>query len=59
MESKLVFGSKELGETIYKCLGLEAGDEIEILRDRLNHNRLMIVRHPQTNSDSPENSELR
>jgi hypothetical protein len=47
----MVFNSKAFEEAIFKFLGLEVGDEIEVLRDRLDHNRLMIVRHPKTNSD--------
>ena len=45
-----IIGSLE--ETISELLGLENGDEIQILRDRSDSNRLIIVRHPITNSHS-------
>lgn len=41
------YGIKDLGEAIAKLLGLRSGDDVEIQRNRLDPNRLMIVRHPQ------------
>lgn len=39
------FSTKTLGEIIARTLCLRAGDDVEILRDRLDGNRVMIVRH--------------
>jgi hypothetical protein len=41
------FSIRDLGETIAKMLDLRPGHTIEIQRDRLNPNRLMIIRHGQ------------
>ena len=43
---------ESLGETIIKFLGLETGDKIQIFRDLLDSNRLMIVRHPRRKRNS-------
>ena len=45
-----IIGSLE--ETISELLGLENGDEIQILRDRSDSNRLIILRQPRTASHS-------
>jgi hypothetical protein len=39
------FSIKALGEVIAKALGLAPGDEIEISRDRLDPNRVLVRRH--------------
>ena len=36
---------KTLGETIAKALGLRPGDDVEIQRDRLDPNRVLVRRH--------------
>ena len=46
---EIIIGS--LGETIKKLLSLENGDEIQILTDRSDSNRLMIVRRPKEISE--------
>ena len=38
------FSIRDLGETIAKMLGLRPGNTVEIQRDRLNPDRLMIIR---------------
>jgi len=38
---------KALGEVIAKALGLISGDDIEVQRDLLNPNRILVLRHPQ------------
>jgi len=39
------FSIKDLGEVIAKALGLRPGDDIEIQRDRLDPNRILVRRH--------------
>jgi hypothetical protein len=39
------FSIKTLGEVIAKALGLRSGDDVEIQRDRLDPNRVLIIRH--------------
>lgn len=41
------FNLKDLGATIAKMLGLQKNETVEIQRDRLDPNRLMIIRHGQ------------
>jgi antitoxin component of MazEF toxin-antitoxin module len=41
-----------LGETIAKALGLKPGDDLEVSKDRLDPNRLLVIRHPQEESAS-------
>ena len=41
------FSVKDLGATIAKMLGLQKNETIEIQRDRLDPNRLMIIKHSQ------------
>jgi hypothetical protein len=43
--------SKRLGEVIYELLGFTAGDTVEIKRDRLDPNRLMVLRIPKREGD--------
>jgi len=38
------FSIKTLGEVIAKALGLRPGDSITIQRDRLNGDRVMVIR---------------
>lgn len=38
------FSIKTLGEVIAKALGLKQGDSIEIARDRLDPNRVLVRR---------------
>ncbi|MGA2785837.1 MAG: hypothetical protein ABSF09_14195 [Candidatus Bathyarchaeia archaeon] len=40
------FSIKDLGETIAKILGLSVGDNLEVQRDKLNPNRILVIRHP-------------
>jgi hypothetical protein len=42
------FTAKELGETIARFLNLRVGDEVGFLRDKLDRNRIMVVRHTPT-----------
>lgn len=44
------FSFKDVGETIAKMLGLNVGDNLEIQRDKLNVNRILVIRHPQEKS---------
>jgi hypothetical protein len=39
------FDIKTLGQVIAKALGLKPGDGIEIARDRLDPNRVLVRRH--------------
>ena len=39
------FTIKDLGAAILKALGATPDDEIEILRDKLDRNRVLVVRH--------------
>ena len=39
------FSIKDLGAAIVKALGLKPNDEIEILRDKLDVNRILVRRH--------------
>ncbi len=38
------FDSEALGEAMMRTLGLRSGDKVEILHDRLNPLRIMLVR---------------
>jgi hypothetical protein len=40
------FSLKDLGEVISKILGLSVGDSLEVQRDKLNSNRILVIRHP-------------
>lgn len=40
------FNVKSLGELVVRALGLQPGDNVEIARDRLNPNRLLVLRSP-------------
>ena len=51
-ESRLT--SKKLGEAIARILHLQVGDEVEILRDKLNGNRVMVVRKPASEEPSDQ-----
>jgi hypothetical protein len=42
------FNAKSLGKLVARALGLQPGDDVEIARDRLNPNRLLVVRHAET-----------
>ncbi len=39
------FDVRALGETIAKALGLRPGDDVEIQRDKLDANRVLVRRH--------------
>jgi hypothetical protein len=39
------FSIKDVGAAIVKALGLKPDDEIEILRDKLDPNRVLVRRH--------------
>lgn len=41
------FSLKDFAEVIVKMLGLKPGDTVQVLRDRADPERLMIVRHGQ------------
>jgi hypothetical protein len=45
------FSIKDLSEVIAKALGLRPGDGVEIQRDRLEPNRVLVIRHPQEKSN--------
>ncbi len=40
------FTLRDLAATISKLLDLHEGNDIEIQRDKMDPNRLMIIRHP-------------
>ncbi|MGA3405001.1 MAG: hypothetical protein ABSD49_04645 [Candidatus Bathyarchaeia archaeon] len=40
------FSVADLGRTIAKMLGLQKNQTVELKRDRLDRNRIMIIRHP-------------
>jgi len=46
------FSIKDLGETIAKMLGASVGDHIELMRDKLDKKRIMVVLHPAQEQDS-------
>ena len=46
MPEESPFTSKKLGEAIARILQLQSGDEVEVLRDKLNRNRVMVIRKP-------------
>ena len=39
------FNTKTIGEIVAKALGLRPGDDVEIQRDRLDPNRVLVRRH--------------
>ncbi len=41
------FDVKALGELIVRALSVQAGETIEVARDRLDPNRILVIRHPQ------------
>jgi hypothetical protein len=47
------FSIKALGEVIAKALGLKPGDDIEIQRDRLDPNRVLVRRHVNEQGSAP------
>lgn len=47
------FDIKALGAAIAKALGLRPGDDIEIQRDRLDPNRVLIRRHVNEQGSAP------
>ena len=46
------FDVKALGETIAKALGLRPGDDVEIQRDHLDPNRVLVRRHASEQGSS-------
>jgi hypothetical protein len=42
------FDKKSLADFIVKALGLQSGDDVEVLRDGFDNLRVMIVRHPSS-----------
>ena len=38
------FDVRSLGESVVRALGLQPGDDVTISRDRLDSNRLLVVR---------------
>ena len=40
------FSARDLGQTICSLLGLRPGENVEIKRNVLDENRLMVIRHP-------------
>ena len=44
MSEEPSFSIKDVGAAIVKALGLKPNDEIEILRDKLDRNRVLVVR---------------
>lgn len=47
------FDVKALGEVVAKALGLKPGDDIEIQRDRLDPNRVLVRRHVNQQGSAP------
>ena len=50
---------KSLGELVARALGLQLGDDVEIARDRLNPNRLLVLRSPAGDVQTRMNEEER
>jgi hypothetical protein len=46
------FSFRDVGRAVCEMLGLREGETVEILRDRSNPDRLMIVRHGQEQKPS-------
>ena len=47
------FTIKDLGTAIAKALGLKLGEEVEIQRDRLDPNRVLVRRHVNQQASAP------
>jgi hypothetical protein len=43
-----VFTERSLARFIVEALGLQGGETIEVARDKLDANRIVIVRHPSS-----------
>ncbi len=41
------FSLKVLGAMVAKALGLTIGDNVEIRRDKVDGNRILVIRHPR------------
>jgi hypothetical protein len=41
------FDAKTISDIIVKALGLKPDDDLELQRDRLNPNRILVIRHPR------------
>jgi hypothetical protein len=48
------FDIKALGAAIAKALGLQQNDEVELQRDRLDANRILIIRHRAVSGESKQ-----
>ena len=44
----------DLGQAVGKLLGLQVGDTVEIKRDRLDPNRIMIIRIPKRETNGED-----
>ena len=51
------FGLRDLGKAVIEILGLRPGDEVEILRDRLNPLRIMLVRRTNDTDQSTKSGQ--
>ena len=45
--------AKRLGEFIFRTLGVTAQDDLEIQRDKLNGNRILVIRCPKEEQKVP------
>jgi hypothetical protein len=48
------FTLKDLGQAVGRILGLQVGDTVEIQRDLLNPNRIMIIRIPARETNAAD-----
>ena len=48
------FTLENLGQAVGKLLGLQVGDTVEIKRDRLDPNRVMIIRIPKRETNDED-----
>ena len=52
------FDIKALGAAIAKALGLTEGDEVEIQKDKLDANRILIIRHTAGSGDGSSEGDI-
>jgi hypothetical protein len=46
------FSIKDVGAIIAKALGLVEGDILEVRKDRLDRNRVLVIRYPRQNLET-------
>lgn len=45
--------AQKLGRLVFRTLGVSTDDEVEIQRDRLNANRILVIRYPKNSGKGP------